>query len=163
MCDFCGKGFSQKKNLTRHLQIHSPTKNYTCNICEKNFYWKDVLDRHMLTHVNERKFRCNICSNVFNRYDSLQCHLKLHAQKQFECDKCHQFFQRPHKLQNHIQKMHPHFSSIKRLSDGPSSTPKKFNSTSRHSALNNTFSVQNFVPEDQNCKDLNAMKPLLQH
>ena len=167
MCDFCGKGFSQKTNLNMHLHIHSVPKNHKCEICEKAFIRKGDLDHHVNIHTHERKFTCDTCSSVFNHYDSLQCHLKLHAQKQFECDKCHQFFQRPHKLQNHIQKMHSHFSSIKRLSDGPSSAPKKFKSTSRHSALNNTFSVQNFVPEDQNCKDLviclNAMKPLLQH
>jgi len=46
-CPTCGKGFSEKFNMKRHMQIHSQARpKYICNECSKSFAWKDNFIRH---------------------------------------------------------------------------------------------------------------------
>ena len=52
-CDQCGKEFVQKCSLKRHEQTHSDAKQWTCDHpnCEKKFKLKEYLDVHKRTHV----------------------------------------------------------------------------------------------------------------
>lgn len=46
-CPTCGKGFTEKFNMKRHMQIHSQSRpKYVCNECSKSFAWKDNFIRH---------------------------------------------------------------------------------------------------------------------
>lgn len=46
-CPTCGKGFTEKFNMKRHMQIHSQSRpKYICNECSKSFAWKDNFIRH---------------------------------------------------------------------------------------------------------------------
>lgn len=46
-CPTCGKGFTEKFNMKRHMQIHSQTRTkFICNECSKSFAWKDNFIRH---------------------------------------------------------------------------------------------------------------------
>ena len=47
-CDVCGKIFSQKFSLLRHIRIHSSNK-IKCELCGKEFTRKDSLQRHQKT------------------------------------------------------------------------------------------------------------------
>lgn len=46
-CPVCSKGFTEKFNMKRHMQIHSQSRpKYICNECSKSFAWKDNFIRH---------------------------------------------------------------------------------------------------------------------
>lgn len=46
-CPTCGKGFTEKFNMKRHMQIHSQSRpKHICNECLKSFAWKDNFIRH---------------------------------------------------------------------------------------------------------------------
>lgn len=46
-CPTCGKGFTEKFNMKRHMQIHAQSRpKYICNECTKSFAWKDNFIRH---------------------------------------------------------------------------------------------------------------------
>lgn len=46
-CPVCGKSFTEKFNMKRHMQIHSQSRpKYICNECSKSFAWKDNFIRH---------------------------------------------------------------------------------------------------------------------
>lgn len=46
-CPTCFKGFTEKFNMRRHMQIHSQSRpKYICNECSKSFAWKDNFIRH---------------------------------------------------------------------------------------------------------------------
>lgn len=53
-CPTCSKGFSEKFNMRRHMQIHSQSRpKYSCNECSKSFAWKDNFIRHRkAAHIN---------------------------------------------------------------------------------------------------------------
>ena len=51
-CYKCGKSFTQKANLQRHLKfIHTGNKPYVCDICHKAFNRKGNMEVHKLTHM----------------------------------------------------------------------------------------------------------------
>ena len=52
-CDICGKCFTLKRNLIRHLNLHTTTK-ITCQFCGKKFGRRDNLKHHV------RKFHENL-------------------------------------------------------------------------------------------------------
>ncbi|XP_015794579.1 longitudinals lacking protein-like [Tetranychus urticae] len=46
-CHICHQGFTAKRNLQRHMQIHSYYRNkFECDLCGKKFSWKHGLNSH---------------------------------------------------------------------------------------------------------------------
>merc|ERR1711892_1544717 len=45
-CDQCGKCFSDRNNLKKHLYVHSDIKPHICSFCKKGFIKKAQLKRH---------------------------------------------------------------------------------------------------------------------
>ncbi|PQE23456.1 Transcription factor protein [Rutstroemia sp. NJR-2017a BBW] len=75
-CEFpgCGKLFTRKEHLTRHLKSHDPELQHECPVCGRRYARSDVLKRHLdhhsqssgtkrtlvaCTSCHERKLKCD--------------------------------------------------------------------------------------------------------
>ncbi|KAI1424082.1 hypothetical protein F5Y12DRAFT_797431 [Xylaria sp. FL1777] len=49
-CAYCGKGFTRKEHLERHLPTHTNVKPHRCEDCQLGFSRRDLLQRHHATY-----------------------------------------------------------------------------------------------------------------
>ena len=81
-CDVCGRKFTEKRSLKRHINaIHGDgdVQTFECSVCSKVFNVKGNLTQHLSTvhGVGDVKtFECDVCSKIFNRKSSLTLHLR---------------------------------------------------------------------------------------
>lgn len=86
-CTDCGKLFTHKGDMNKHLRTHSGEQPYACKECGKKFAHTSNLARHLLIHSGQKPFVCGVCSKRFNRKDKLQLHQKSKlCQRQRETD-----------------------------------------------------------------------------
>ena len=78
-CEVCGRKFTAKKHLYRHMRtVHrvGDVKTFKCDICSKTFTQKSSLKSHLETvHNSNSRFRCDICGKGYARKIYLQNHL----------------------------------------------------------------------------------------
>lgn len=74
-CDICGNGYSSKKRLIEHLEVH----NTNCRICRKQFKDNFAYKQHMKKHLL-KVFVCHLCTAEFGLKDMLVDHLDAHIE-----------------------------------------------------------------------------------
>ena len=81
-CLLCGKKYSEKTNLYRHLRdVHHhkivlPLAIPFCHICYKGFSSKTNVRRHIsAVHDGVKNFLCLVCDRTFSLKDNLMRHI----------------------------------------------------------------------------------------
>ena len=65
-CDLCGKGFTQKGSVVKHMVVHTGEKPYQCHVCLGNFTEKSNLLKHLrIVHKDNERYKCTKCDKGF--------------------------------------------------------------------------------------------------
>ena len=81
MHDRCGKEYTTKVNLKRHMVIsHVQTRKFTCDRCERCFASRQNLIEHSYLHSGEKPYECVHCKEKFRHVSSLSLHYKFHRE-----------------------------------------------------------------------------------
>ena len=90
-CSFCGKIFSHKYKMKRHVDsVHKNLKKFKCEMCSTNFTTKFSLKRHQENHQKNLGRTCDICGKIFRDKKFLITHQKnvhdFFSNKQIDTD-----------------------------------------------------------------------------
>jgi DNA-directed RNA polymerase subunit RPC12/RpoP len=88
-CETCGKKYSAKSNLRRHVEAVHEGKKYKCKKCGKEYTNPSDLIRHVEAVHERKKYKCKKCGKEY----TLKMHLKRHVEavhegKKYKCNKC---------------------------------------------------------------------------
>ena len=121
-CGSCGKNFSKKSNLKRHMQICKGEALFECKKCGKKFKTKKTKwnhakkcssqDTYSEQGVNDEvifareDLQCQFCKHILSSSWNLQRHRKTcnETSKQFSCQKCRKSFPSYITFKNHKNK-----------------------------------------------------------
>ncbi|KAF1382169.1 hypothetical protein PFLUV_G00161660 [Perca fluviatilis] len=103
-CSECGRAFSESGTLKRHMMSHTGEKPFSCSVCKKSFIQSGDLRTHMITHTGEKPFSCSVCKKSFKQSGHLQSHRQTHTgEKPFRCSVCKKSFTRSGDLRIHMR------------------------------------------------------------
>ena len=89
-CDDCGKGFSMKSALKKHVYVHKELR-FICDRCRMGFPFESCLAQHKITHHTYLSLKCmkKNCDKCFRNVGDLNRHVKQHKWGAwFYCDFC---------------------------------------------------------------------------
>lgn len=112
-CRQCGRCFSYKSALDRHIKVvHENQRDHECNKCGKSFGTRYDLSMHFeANHDESRKAQirrtCTVCGKIFSKERNLQIHiLAIHNDKSFECEICNKKFSFKSAKERHLKVVH---------------------------------------------------------
>ena len=78
-CESCGKLFSQRGALDKHiLVIHAGLKDYNCESCGKSFTQRAGLNKHIrVIHEGLKDYNCELCGKSFSYRRNLKEHIQI--------------------------------------------------------------------------------------
>lgn len=101
-CTVCNAQCASESIFQLHMESHEEGKPFACDKCGKEFTRKYHLDRHLeYTECDpnrpKQKLPCNVCSKEFTRLDNLREHLRSHMgqaqrRKDYQCPYCEKSF-----------------------------------------------------------------------
>ena len=85
-CNSCGKSFSTKKSLAKHMYKHSELP-WKCKECGEGYAFPSELKAHLIKHETEPIYKCNIigCKKEYMRQSELTAHMKTHDGSAHKC------------------------------------------------------------------------------
>eukprot|EP00088_Acartia_fossae_P001045 TRINITY_DN10397_c0_g2_i1.p1 TRINITY_DN10397_c0_g2~~TRINITY_DN10397_c0_g2_i1.p1 ORF type:complete len:567 (+),score=136.98 TRINITY_DN10397_c0_g2_i1:131-1831(+) len=113
-CEFCGKSFSRKVDVKRHVKrTHETVK--MCADCGQSFNNLSTLNKHRRQMHNSgqiEELKCKQCGKYLSSPKYLEIHMQAHEknshkeEKLYICQDCGKTFQKPYSLKNHCQVHH---------------------------------------------------------
>ena len=102
-CIECGNNFSDKENLTEHMESHIKQELYKCNTCFSQFASEAELKTHNAVHEDVKPFPCDFCKKSFKIISQLRIHKDFsHTEdKPISCNFCSRNFKQFDALQKH--------------------------------------------------------------
>ena len=99
-CKVCGFVFKRRRNLDRHMTIHTGEKPYSCSFCDQKFRSEYQHKMHELRHKGELP-QCPVCGG---RYVDLRKHMLMHSADSYEhvCSVCQKAFRLARNLKRHM-------------------------------------------------------------
>ncbi|KAJ2941798.1 hypothetical protein O0L34_g10604 [Tuta absoluta] len=74
-----------KEHIKYHHEGHERERNHICTICGRAFTQKQVLIKHMRTHTGERPFECPHCDSKFAQRTAMVTHVKnIHVKRELK-------------------------------------------------------------------------------
>lgn len=126
-CEVCGKSYSHKVSLKRHLKDHDDLKTITCDMCDLNFQRMDNLYAHKrmvhnahkinfdaLRNVPEHSLSCKMCGESFENVKKFEAHIVLkvckgkveisevNGKERYQCDLCDRSYKHKKSLFAHL-------------------------------------------------------------
>jgi len=103
-CTECGKGFTERRNVTRHVAtVHRREKRHTCEVCGKGFGEAGPLRDHRRMHSGEKVAQCEECGAEFTQRSNYITHMKTHEGiKAHRCEVCSARFVLRSNLNRHM-------------------------------------------------------------
>ena len=103
-CEYCGKSFSQKCNLTFHKLTHTAEQPLTCEECGRKFIRPRSLSIHRRTHSKSKPSKVDKTLNTSGRLkNDTQSHV---CEMSFKCDLCKKNFPQSKDLDEHLRSEH---------------------------------------------------------
>lgn len=78
-CNICGKMFTQRGTMTRHMRSHLSLKPFACEECGMRFTRQYRLTEHMRVHSREKPYACQVCGGKFTQQRNLISHMRMHT------------------------------------------------------------------------------------
>lgn len=96
LCPHCGRSYTHRSTLRRHLRAHTDDKPYGCGMCGYRAIQRSDVTRHMRTHTGEKPYPCPHCQHRASQSGDLDRHIvSVHPDLCHECQIC------PHRAPSH--------------------------------------------------------------